>query len=43
MEMSYLRGACGVKSWDGVSDEKVYESCGMGSRANDVNCEWWNR
>ncbi len=46
VEMSYLRGACGVASWDGVSNESVYESCGMGSRANGVNCgvvEWVKR
>ncbi len=24
--------------WDGVSNESVYESCGMGSRAKGVNC-----
>ncbi len=43
VEMSYLRGACGVTRWDGESNESVYESCGMGSCANGVNCgvvEW---
>ncbi len=24
VEMSYLRGACGVNRWDGVSNESVY-------------------
>ncbi len=46
MEMSYLRGACGVTSWDGETLESVYESCGMGSHANGVNCgvvEWVKR
>ncbi len=26
VEMSYLRGACGVNRWDSVSNENVYES-----------------
>ncbi len=46
VEMSYLRGACGVTRWDGVSNKSVYESCGMGSRANGVNSgvvEWVKR
>ncbi len=38
MEISYLRGACGVTKWDGENNESVYERCGMGSRANGVNC-----
>ncbi len=32
--------------WDGESNESVYESCGMGSHANRVNCgvvEWVKR
>ena len=44
--MSYLRGACGVTRWDGESNERVYERCGMESRANGVNCgvvEWVKR
>ena len=28
VEMSYLRGACGVSRWDGLSNVSVYESCG---------------
>ncbi len=46
MEMSYLRGECGVTRWDGESNEIVYERCGMGSQANGVNCgveEWVKR
>ncbi len=46
MEMSYLRGACGVTRWDGESNESVYERCGMRSQANGVNCgvvEWVQR
>ncbi len=27
VEMSYLRGACGVSRWDGLSNERVYERC----------------
>ncbi len=32
--------------WDGESNESMYERCGMGSRANGVNCgvvEWVKR
>ncbi len=46
VEMSYLSGECGVTRWDGESNESVYNSCGMGSRANGVNCgvvEWMKR
>ncbi len=46
MEMRYLRGACGVTRWDGESNESVYERCGMGSQANEVQCgvvEWVKR
>ncbi len=25
VEMSYLRGACGVSRWDGLSNESLYE------------------
>ncbi len=32
IEMSYLRGACGVGRWDGLSNESVYERCGMRGR-----------
>ena len=39
VEMSYLRGACGVIRWEGESNER----CDMGSCANGVKCsavEW---
>ncbi len=36
MEMSYLRGACGVTRWEGESNESVYERCGMGTCASEV-------
>ncbi len=29
VEMSYLRGACGVSRMDGMSNESVYECFGM--------------
>ena len=34
VEMSYLRSACGVTRWDGLSNESVYERCGMSPCAN---------
>ncbi len=37
VEMSYLRGACGLTRWDGESNEIVYEKCGMGSQVNGGN------
>ncbi len=30
-KISYLRRACGVKGWDGESDEGMHEKCGMGT------------
>ncbi len=42
VEMNCLRGPCGVTRWDGENNER----CGMGSRANKVNCgvmEWVKR
>ena len=38
VEMSYLRGACGVTRWEGESNESVYERCGMGLIANGAKC-----
>ncbi len=38
VEMSYLRGACGVTRWEGESKERVYERCGMRSHGSGVNC-----
>ncbi len=46
VEMSYLRGVCGVTQWDGENNESVYERCGMRSCANGVSCgvvEWVKR
>ncbi len=44
VEVSYLRGACGVSRWDGLSNESVYERCGMSAHGNGVGCGvvWWN-
>ncbi len=46
VEMSYLRGACGVSRWDGLSNECVYERCGMRGLGSGVWCgvvEWVKR
>ena len=46
VEMSYVRGACGVTRWEGESNESVYERCGMGPCADGVKCgvvEWVKR
>ncbi len=46
VEMSYLRGACGVIRWDGLSNESVYERCGMRGSGSGVGCgvvEWVKR
>ncbi len=45
-EMSYLRAACGVGIWDGLSNESVYERCGMRGHGSGVGCgvvEWMKR
>ncbi len=34
--MSYLKGACGVNRWNGVSNESMYERCGMKGRGSGV-------
>ncbi len=39
VEMSYLKGACGVRKWDGLSNKSVYERCGMKVGEGAV---WWN-
>ncbi len=36
VEMSYLRGACGVTRWEGETNESVYESCDMVACASGV-------
>ncbi len=38
VEMSYLRGACGVSRWDGLNNESVYERCGMRGHGGGVEC-----
>ncbi len=38
VKMSYLRGACGVSRWDGMSNESVYERCGIRRRGSGVGC-----
>ncbi len=46
VEMSYLRGACGVNRWDGLSNTSVYKRCGMRERGSGVLCcvvEWVKR
>ncbi len=46
VEMSYLRGACGVSRWDGLSKESVYERYGMRGCGSGVGCgvvEWVKR
>ena len=46
MEISYLRSGCGVTRWDGLSNECVYERCGMSPCAKGVQCgvvEWVKR
>ncbi len=46
VEMSYLRGACGVSRWDKLSHESVNERCGMRERESGVECsvvEWVKR
>jgi len=43
VEMSYIRGACGLSRWDGESNVNVYENFGMGATAKGVDCgvvEW---
>ncbi len=40
MEMSYIRGACGVSVWDGDGNESVYERFGMGATAKGVSEAW---
>ncbi len=46
VEMSYLRGVCGVSRWDGLNNESVYERCGMRGRGSGVErgvVEWVKR
>ena len=46
VEMSFLRGACGVRRMNGDSNERVYERFGMSSKGEGVKCgvvEWVKR
>ncbi len=43
VEMSYLRGACGVSRWDGLNNVSVYERCGMRSGVECSVVEWVKR
>ncbi len=46
VEMSYLRGVCGVTRWEGESSESVYERSSMGACTSGVKCgvvEWVKR
>lgn len=36
IDMSYIRGSCGVSGWDGASNERVYEQFGMGMTGKGV-------
>ncbi len=38
VEMSYLRGGCGVNRTDGESNENVYRNFGMSSRGEGMSC-----
>ncbi len=38
VEMSYLRGGCGVNRMDGESNENVYINFGMSSRGEGMSC-----
>ncbi len=38
MEISSIRGACGVSGWDGESNESVYGQFGVGVTVKGVEC-----
>ena len=38
VEMSDLRGACGIIRWECESNESVNEKCGVGPCTNKVKC-----
>ncbi len=38
VEMSYLRGGCGVNRMDGESNENVYRNFGMSNRGEGMSC-----
>ncbi len=39
IEMSYLRGGCGVNRMDGESNENVYVRFDIASEAEGISCE----
>ncbi len=46
VETSYLRGACRVGRWDGLSNKSVFERCGMRGCGSGIGCgvvEWVKR
>jgi len=38
VEMSYLRGACGLSRMDGESNESVYKKFGVSVKGEGMNC-----
>ncbi len=38
MEMSYIKGTCGVSRWDGESYESMYDRFGTGVTVKGVDC-----
>ncbi len=38
VEMSYMRGGCGVTRWEGESNESKYERCSMVASSSEVKC-----
>ncbi len=38
VDMSYLRGGCGVNRMDGESNENIYRKFGMSSRGEGTSC-----
>ncbi len=46
VEMSYMRGACGLSRWDRESNEDTYGRFGMSETATGMDCrvvEWVKR
>ncbi len=46
VEISYLRGACGVGRWDGLSNKSVHKRCGVRGYGSGLGCsvmEWLKR
>ncbi len=38
VEMSYMRGGCGMSRWDLESNEKIYERFGVSVTVKGVDC-----